>query len=256
MDHKFHVSFTLYDEHGERHHFAVGSDDPAEHLELLRTYRKMLANAGYTATPGGLEPGEEAATINAYVAGETSNGDPCVYLYADNPALQYRVSTVYVEKFDELPFPVDASRVWPGAAPTREMAEQKGYMRHVQPVRIVLAPTGKQTESGRPIMRFARVLGSTGKLQDEQLPESLDDVAELSFDEPKPVIETPDYERLYRRFHALGEAVYGAEWDAKRPELVKAVSKRRTRSSKELTTDEISRLIQGMEEILQQRQPA
>ena len=90
----------------------------------------------------------------------------------------------------------------------------------------------------------------------DELPESLDDVEELPFDEPKPVIETPDYERLYRRFHALGEAVYGAEWDAKRPELVKAVSKRRTRSSKELTTDEISRLIQGMEEILQQRQPA
>lgn len=50
-----------------------------------------------------------------------------------------------------------------------------------------------------------------------------------------------------KRLHALGHEVYGAEWDAKRHELIGRVSKGRTTSSADLTADEAAKLIAGIE---------
>ena len=52
---------------------------------------------------------------------------------------------------------------------------------------------------------------------------------------------------LFKRFMATGNEVYGDEWDDKRPVIVEAVSGKRTRSSAELTVEEIQKLIDGME---------
>jgi hypothetical protein len=49
-----------------------------------------------------------------------------------------------------------------------------------------------------------------------------------------------------KALHALGREVYGDEWDGKRPELVSAITKGRSRSSAALTADEASVLINGM----------
>lgn len=46
-----------------------------------------------------------------------------------------------------------------------------------------------------------------------------------------------------RRFHALGQAVYGKEWDAKRAEIINWYTNGRTSSSKELTSAEMATLI-------------
>ncbi len=54
-----------------------------------------------------------------------------------------------------------------------------------------------------------------------------------------------------KRLHALGTETYGPDWDEKRPQLVKAVTKGRTESSKELTTDEAQRLEAGMRDKLE-----
>ncbi len=54
-----------------------------------------------------------------------------------------------------------------------------------------------------------------------------------------------------KRLHALGTETYGPDWDEKRPQLVKAVTKGRTESSKELTPDEAQRLEAGMREKLE-----
>ena len=55
-------------------------------------------------------------------------------------------------------------------------------------------------------------------------------------------------EAMLKKLWASGNAFYGAEWEAKRAELVKAVTKGRTDSSKQLTFDECKKLIDGIEE--------
>lgn len=55
-------------------------------------------------------------------------------------------------------------------------------------------------------------------------------------------------ERQMKALHALGNEVYGDQWDVKRPALVEAVTKGRARSSAALTADEADKLINGMKE--------
>jgi len=49
-----------------------------------------------------------------------------------------------------------------------------------------------------------------------------------------------------KALHAAGQSFYGSQWDAKRHELVTAITKGRTQSSADLTLDEASRLIDGI----------
>lgn len=49
-----------------------------------------------------------------------------------------------------------------------------------------------------------------------------------------------------KTLHATGRDLYGNEWDIKRPQLVRHVTKGRTESSKELTDAEAVKLIDGM----------
>lgn len=63
-------------------------------------------------------------------------------------------------------------------------------------------------------------------------------------------------ETLRRELHAVGTELYVQEWDAKRHELVKAVTQGRTTSSKELTAFECRQLIDGMRRKLKATQPA
>lgn len=62
-------------------------------------------------------------------------------------------------------------------------------------------------------------------------------------------------EEMKKQFHALGSKLYGDEWDDKRPELVKAASKKRqggpVTSSNDLYRAEMQHLIDGMNERLQ-----
>ena len=50
-----------------------------------------------------------------------------------------------------------------------------------------------------------------------------------------------------KRLHAVGVEWYGSEWDAKRHELVAAITKGRTESSAELTDAEAAKLVAGIE---------
>ena len=54
-------------------------------------------------------------------------------------------------------------------------------------------------------------------------------------------------EAMLKKLWASGNAFYGAEWEAKRKELVLAITKKRTDSSKHLTFDECKKLIDGIE---------
>jgi hypothetical protein len=60
---------------------------------------------------------------------------------------------------------------------------------------------------------------------------------------------------LRKKFHGLGVELYGDGWDAKRRELVRAVTTGQAESSNDLTEAEIQRLIAGMEKVRSERQP-
>jgi len=57
--------------------------------------------------------------------------------------------------------------------------------------------------------------------------------------------------RTLRHLHAVGGSLYGQDWDAKRKEIVKAATKGRTETSKELRQHEADYLIERMEAKLQ-----
>ena len=56
----------------------------------------------------------------------------------------------------------------------------------------------------------------------------------------------PD-EHMTRDFHKKGRRNYGDDWDSKRPVLVNSITKGRTSSSQDLTRDEMSFAINGMD---------
>lgn len=110
--------------------------------------------------------GEKVHEVGSWVLSTTSQGEPCVYLYATHPGLQFRVCTVYIERFEDLPFdPQNSSaKTYDGeAAPTREGAAKKGYLNSVQPFKVSLMPTGKETDTGHPVYRFNRIIDGAPK---------------------------------------------------------------------------------------------
>ena len=162
MEHKFLASFDKYHADGTRVRFSIADDDANDHHKALHTYLHILDGMGYTTTPPGMEDGEEMETIGGWVLGETSTDQPCLFLYADNPGMQYRVSTIFEEHIEEMPFKVDTNTDrWNGQAPTREIAEKKKFFTACTPFQIVNKPTGKTTDAGKAITKFNRVVGQT-----------------------------------------------------------------------------------------------
>lgn len=105
--------------------------------------------------------GEKVYEVQGYVLGHTSAGEPCVHLYSTHPGLEYKVTTVYVERLNELPISLDLEgKTWDSdAAPSRETAARKGYLRLApQPFRITVVPTGGTTDAGKPRYKLGRVL--------------------------------------------------------------------------------------------------
>lgn len=79
--------------------------------------------------------------------------------------------------------------------------------------------------------------GAPAVSQDGPEGNPFDDVA------PEPMVDDATLKRL----HALGTAVYGAEWDGKRHELIERITQGRTHSSKDLTLAEARRMCAGIE---------
>lgn len=67
---------------------------------------------------------------------------------------------------------------------------------------------------------------------------------------------TADEAAELRKLHAIGQPMYGAEWETKRHGLAKWVSNGRTESSKQLTLPELKTLVAKLEERQRQAVPA
>lgn len=155
-EYKFSSFWKMFTPDGLQVTFGVADDDMPAQLNSLNAYMSHLRNAGYLPQMPGLEDGEKIEEIDAYVVGESSKGDGCVYLYAANHGLQFRLATVYVEKFGDLPFKVAGKKWDASAAPQREEAEKKGYLVTVPAFKVVMEQKGV-TDDGKPQWRFARV---------------------------------------------------------------------------------------------------
>ena len=153
------VNWKMFAPNGAQMQFTVRDDDPDLHLALLDSYLEALYLRGYSVTEPGLNAGEKQEEINAYVLGESKKGDACVYLYASKAALQWRIATVYVEKFAELPFRPAGKKWEASAAPERAEAEKKGFLTTVPAFKIVLEAQEPDAE-GKVHWRFARVIPS------------------------------------------------------------------------------------------------
>lgn len=163
-EYPFSAGFSMFTPAGLRINFAVAADTAEAHLAELRAYLGQLDASGFSVNIPGVEDGEKLEAIDGWVLGETSKKETCVFLFSANHGLQWRVATVYVEKLGELPFSGKGAKLWPGdAAPSRETAEAKGYMMTVPEFRIVMTATGKMTEAGNPIYKFARVFDAEPK---------------------------------------------------------------------------------------------
>lgn len=168
-EYKFSAYFKLYSPDGVQVTFGVADNDGHEQLTALAGYMTDLARLGYLAQMPGLEDGEKIEECDAYVVGETSKGDGCIYVYSASHQLQYRLATVYVERFGDLPFDVKGKKWDASAAPTREEAEKKGYLVTVPAFKIVMEQRGV-TDDGKPQWRFNRVHGAAPKPQPSPAP--------------------------------------------------------------------------------------
>lgn len=105
--------------------------------------------------------GEKTWEVQRFVVGADGEDQPCVWLYATHPGIEFAVTRIYHERIADLPLTIPANaKVWDGeVAPSAEAAAKKGYF-YVAPApfTISLMPTGKKTDAGQDIRRFSRVL--------------------------------------------------------------------------------------------------
>lgn len=95
---------------------------------------------------------------------------------------------------------------------------------------------------------FRQVDPSTGEIKDAPAPERKDTPpAQPNGNGQGAPARAVLSEGTFKHLHAVGTHLYGVDWDAKRPALVKAASKGAVTSSKELTEAEAQTLIGGME---------
>jgi len=151
------VNWKMFAPNGAQMQFTVRDDDPDLHLALLDSYLEALYLRGYSVTEPGLNAGEKQEEINGYVLGESKKGDACVFLYSAKTTLQWRIATVYVERFGELPFKPAGKKWEASAAPERTEAEKKGFLTTVPAFKIVLEAQEPDAE-GKVHWRFARVV--------------------------------------------------------------------------------------------------
>jgi hypothetical protein len=164
------AKFSLYAPDEVQVFFGVEVENADELLPTLLQLRSNLDRQGFLPVHPSLRPQERIEAVDAWVLGRTkkredgSGGQPAVYLYSSHAKMQYRVATVWEEQIESLPFApdilaeIDRGKFWLGAAPERDTAKVEGVLHLLPaPVHIVLAPTGKKSDKGNPLYRFARI---------------------------------------------------------------------------------------------------
>lgn len=136
--------------------FATAVEHLADVLSPISAYyafRLMVEREQYEAAKG-----LKSYVTDRYVVSQNKGGR-LIYLYGKNTGLKHRVATVYEQttagfSWVDLPFrPSEKAKVYTGeAAPSRDYAEEHGFMNEIGAFRIVLEPHG-ETADGKTTYR-------------------------------------------------------------------------------------------------------
>jgi hypothetical protein len=216
------AKFNLYRPDQLRVFFEVTEDTTV----AIESAIEGLYASGYTINAGGLEAGESIEDITGWVLGETSRNEPVVWLYA--APLQFKVASIWAELIPEMPFSIEGAKMWPGAAPTLDIATNKGFLTPCS-FQIVKKETGKLSDAGNPLSDYNRVYSAAVASE-----------TKAASPAPLPVTDA-DITQLRKRFHAQGVRVYGskAAWDETRPTVVDYVSKGSASGTNDLTAEQL-----------------
>ena len=207
----YSANFKLWHPDRVQVQFTVRSDEPGFADKVSAEIAAILSR-GYVAEEPLPQEGEKLQDVCGWVLGEYKDKDsgqfkPCVYLYAER--LEFKIATVYPEKFEELPI-VRQGKLCEGPAPTLDLARQKGYFNPAQ-FRIALVPqidygTGepRRSEKGKVLYKFGRVVGASApqpaEMQQppstsfESVPSNMDDVDELNPEDGDELFDIEDAE--------------------------------------------------------------
>lgn len=169
--------------------------------------------------------------VNCYAFGRNEGG---AYVSLFNAKLQYRVCTVYEERFRDLPaflrdnLPEDLDGV--EISTDRTVLERKGILRPCTPFQIARYKVG---EGEKAAWRFSGVV-RIAKAQPEEphAPEAAP---------TQPAQPTP-----LDTFRRLGSELYGAEWPEVARRNAYRISGGKTDDAAQLTPEQVEKLIAGM----------
>lgn len=104
---------------------------------------------------------EKVEPVGGWILGRRSkDGQRCIWLYPPrDTGLRWVLTTIWIERFGELPFDVPADTPqWPSAsAPTKDEAYQSGAITECD-FSIVMKHTGEFADTGKPVFKFDRIL--------------------------------------------------------------------------------------------------
>ncbi len=164
MTDKGTIWFKTYDESGNPVNLTLTEETNLDALFLKYDRAKeILGGYGLQLKPDGVDDNEKLEEVNAWVLGENSKDEPCVFLYSAKEQLQYRIATVWVETIESLPFKVDlTANRWLGAAPERDMAQKKKALNVISPITVVMEKYPKK--DGGEGWKYSRIFNATESL--------------------------------------------------------------------------------------------
>jgi hypothetical protein len=105
---------------------------------------------------------EKVEPAGGWLLGRRSDGQACVWFYPPrDSALEFKLTTIWLEQFAELPFEVDATaETWPSSSPpSKREAYASGRMQACD-LDLVFVANGELTEAGKPVYKFSHIAGS------------------------------------------------------------------------------------------------
>ena len=127
---KYSANFKLFNVEGLQVQFTVRADDSREHLQNLTAYLSALTGDGWRVSEptGDLRP--RFLRVAGWVRDESEDKQaggfrPCVHLYGQHG--DFKQTTVYYERLNELSLDLGSAKKWDGAAPDRASAQKRGF---------------------------------------------------------------------------------------------------------------------------------
>ena len=139
---------------------------------LTTCLQKILDNSELTLKYGMVTAhGGHPHMIGGYVHGRTSNGDPFVLLYPAKKTLKHKITRVYEQHFNDLPWFIETKLIpkdAPDGNPDKEQAKKKGIYHECDWFEVATID-GKDTQMG-PEQRYYMTIKIVGQSSPPEKP--------------------------------------------------------------------------------------